>query len=76
MFTFGFPSPVEGDYYVETKKPRKVFPCRPLLEYNHPERMVCIGRVPAVEKNIDFSIKDGHTDSVLYTGWISIPFQY
>jgi hypothetical protein len=76
MFTFGFPSPVEGEYYVETRNPRKVFPCRPLLEYNHPERMVCLGRVPAVEKNIDFVIKDAHNDAVLYTGWISIPFEY
>jgi hypothetical protein len=74
-FTFQFPSAVKGVYYVETIDPKKVYPCRPLLEYNHPDRLFCLGRVPAMEKIVGYNLKDAATDAILFSGKIGIQFQ-
>lgn len=75
QFTFEFPAPVKGNYLVETIDPKKEFPCRPLLEYKLPKRMICLGRTPAVEKYVDYIVKSADTGEVLYAGKISIIFQ-
>jgi hypothetical protein len=74
-FTFQFPTAVKGNYYVETIDPKKVYSCRPLLEYNHPDRLYCLGRVPAMEKIVGYHVKDASTDAILFSGKIGIQFQ-
>lgn len=73
--TFEFPTAVKGSYYVKTRKPVKTYDCHALIEYRHPERLACIGRVPAVEKTVYYDIFDNKTNTVQYSGSMSIPFQ-
>jgi hypothetical protein len=73
--TFEFPTAVKGSYYVKTRKPVKTYDCHSLIEYKHPERLFCVGRVPAVEKTVYYDVFDLRTNTVQYSGSISIPFQ-
>jgi hypothetical protein len=75
MWQFQFSAPVKGDYFVQTKDPQKTYPCRPLTEYRHPERLVCLGDTPAIEKTVEYSIIDSKTGAVLYSGSIAVPFK-
>lgn len=71
--TLLLPEAIEGEYNAMIGNPPKPFACRPLTEYNHPERLYCVGRIPAADKQVDYQIIEKKTGLVVFTGNVYVP---
>ena len=72
-FTLLLPEEIKGEYHAEVGDPPKQFICRPLTEYFHPERLYCTGRIPKVDQNLPFNIREKSTGQVVFTGYVFSP---
>ncbi|GAP21071.1 hypothetical protein [Leptolinea tardivitalis] len=71
--TIQLPDEIKGEYDALVDDPPKKFTCRPLVEYNHPERLYCVGRIPAVDENILFKVVERSTGQVVFKGYVYSP---
>lgn len=71
--TISLTEPIQGEYYAQMGDAGRRYSCRPLVEYNHPERLFCSGRIPAVEKSVEFQILQKSNDQPVFSGKIYIP---
>jgi hypothetical protein len=74
--TILLPKPIQGEYnaLVGNEQP-KLFTCRPLTEYAHPDRLYCIGRIPAADKQVDYSIVEKNTGQEVFKGNVYAPIK-
>lgn len=73
FFNIELEEKIVGDYNAVVGDPPKPFTCRPLAEYNHPERLYCTGRIPEVDKNLVFKVIEKETGQVVYKGYVFSP---
>jgi len=72
-FTILLPEEIKGDYNAEVGDPPKPFVCRPLIEYAHPDRLYCTGRIPQVDENLLFKVIEKTTGQVVFKGYVFSP---
>lgn len=73
FFTIELPEKIVGEYHAVVGDPEKEFTCRPLAEYNHPDRLYCTGRIPEVDKNLVYKILEDKTGQVVFKGYVFSP---
>jgi hypothetical protein len=73
FFSIQLHDKIEGEYEAEVGDPPKPFECRPLVEYGHPDRLYCTGRIPEVDKNLLFKVMEKKTGQVVFKGYVVSP---
>jgi hypothetical protein len=72
-FTLILAEEIKGNYNALIGDPPKPFTCRPLIEYAHPDRLYCSGRIPAAEKQVDYQIIEKESGQIVFKGNLFVP---
>jgi hypothetical protein len=71
--TILLPEPIKGEYNALVGNPAKHFTCRPLLEYGHPDRLYCSGRIPNALRDVEYKIIEKNSGQTVFEGIVYIP---
>jgi hypothetical protein len=71
--TLLLPEDIKGEYEALVGDPPRLFTCRPLVEYQHPDRLYCTGHQPGVDKQVIYKIIETKTKQVVFKGFVYLP---
>ncbi|HEY9076594.1 MAG TPA: HlyD family efflux transporter periplasmic adaptor subunit [Anaerolineaceae bacterium] len=74
-FIFALPQPVKGTYYAEVGSPSRTYVCAPNTAYQHPEQLLCQGKLNGMNRMVKYEIYDKSTGKLVFSGEVFIPLK-
>lgn len=71
--TILLPEPIKGVYNALVGSPARTFTCRPLLEYDYPDRLYCTGRTPNALREVAYKIIEKDSGQTVFEGKVYFP---